>query len=87
VLLAENEDYDSRDQKLPSDGPSIRRETSSYNSVQEYVNSLPSSFDRTASMLSLHSLHVASNHSQENLFTKSNSLHTSFSMEDLLFVG
>ncbi|KDR10283.1 hypothetical protein L798_15650 [Zootermopsis nevadensis] len=87
VALAENEEYDISDEKMSSDRPSIRREPSSYNSVQEYVNSLPSSFDRTASMISLHSLHVARNHSQENLLAKSNSLHTSFSMEDLLFVG
>ncbi|XP_069692330.1 uncharacterized protein [Periplaneta americana] len=87
VVLAENGDCDSHDHKISPDGASIRRETASYTSVQEYVNSLPSSFDRTASMLSLHSLHAARNHSQENLLRKSNSLHTSFSMEDLLFVG
>ena len=87
VVIAENGDYDIPDQKLPSDGHSLRRETSSYDSVQQYVNSLPNSFNRTASMLSLHSLHVTRNRSQENLLKKSNSLHTSFSMEDLLFVG
>jgi hypothetical protein len=87
MVLAEDGDYDSHDQKLPLDGSSLRREASSYSSVQEYVNSLPNSFDRTASMLSLHSLHVARNPSQENLITKNNSLHTSYSMEDLLFMG
>jgi hypothetical protein len=87
VVLAESGDYDSHDQKLPSDSSIVRRETASYNSVQEYVNSLPNNSDRTASMLSLHSLHMTRNHSRENLLTKSSSLHTSFSMEDLLFVG
>jgi hypothetical protein len=87
VIAAENGDYDIQDQKMPSDGHSLRTEASSYDSVQEYVNSLPNSFNRTASMLSLHSLHASRNRSQENLIKKSNSLHTSFSMEDLLFVG
>ena len=87
VVIAENGDYDIPDQKLPSDGHSLRRETSSYDSVQQYVNSLPNSCNRTASMLSLHTLHVTRNRSQENLLKKSNSLHTSFSMEDLLFAG
>jgi hypothetical protein len=87
VVIAENGDYDISDEKLPLDGHSLRRENSSYDSVQQYVNSLPNSFNRTASMLSLHSLHMTRNRSQENLLKKSNSLHTSFSMEDLLFVG
>ncbi|PNF22565.1 hypothetical protein B7P43_G12852 [Cryptotermes secundus] len=87
VVLAEDGDCDIHDQKLPLDGSSLRRQVSSYSSVQEYVNSLPGSFDRTASMLSLHSLHAARKPSQENLLTKSNSLHTSYSMENLLFLG
>lgn len=87
VVIAENGEYDIPDQKLPSDCHKLLRETSSYDSVQKYVNSLPNSFNRTSSMLSLHSLHVTKNRSQENLLKKSNSLHTSFSMEDLLFVG
>jgi hypothetical protein len=87
VVLAEDGDCDSHDQKLPLEGCNLRREASSYNSCQEYVNSLPSSFEGAASMLSLHSMHAARNPSQENLFKKSNSLHTSHSMEDLLFLG
>jgi hypothetical protein len=87
VVIAENGDYDIPDEKFPSDGQSLLRETSSYDSVQQYVNSLPNGFNRTASMLSLHSLHVTRNRSQENLLKKSNSLHTSFSMEDLVFLG
>jgi hypothetical protein len=87
VVIAENGDYDIPDQKFPPDCQRLLRETSSYDSVQHYVNSLPNSVNRTASMLSLHSLHVTRNRSQENLLKKSNSLHTSFSMEDLLFLG
>jgi len=87
VVIAENGDYDISDQKLPLDGHSLRRENSSCDSVQQYVNSLPNNFNRTASMFSLHSLHMTRNRSQENLLKKSNSLHTSFSMEDLVFVG
>lgn len=87
VVIAENGDYDIPDQKPPSECHSLRRENLSYDSVQQYVNSLPNSCNRTASMLSLHSLHMTRNRSQENLLKKSNSLHTSFSMEDLLFVG
>lgn len=87
VVIAENGEYDIHDHKLPLDGHSLRRETPSYDSVQEYVNSLPHTFNRTASMMSLHSLHLTRNRSQENLLKKSSSLRTSFSMEDLLFVG
>jgi hypothetical protein len=87
VVLAEDGDCDGQDQKLASEGCNLRTAASSYSSVQEYVNSLPGSFDGTASMLSLHSIHAARNPSQENLFARSNSLHTSHSMEDLLFLG
>jgi hypothetical protein len=80
VVLVEDGD-DSRDQKLPLEGCSLRREASSYSSVEEYVNSLASSFEGAASMMSLHSIHAARNPSQENL------VHPSHSMEDLLFVG
>jgi hypothetical protein len=83
VVLSEDGDCEGRDQKAPSESCNLRTGASSYSSVQEYVNSLPGSLDGTASMLSLHSIHAARNPPQENLY----SLHTSHSMEDLLFLG
>ncbi|KAJ9594543.1 hypothetical protein L9F63_027474 [Diploptera punctata] len=70
LVLVESGDSESQERKLP-------RDASSYSSVQEYVNSLPNSFERTASMLSLHSMR----RSQDSLLRKT------YSMEDLLFAG